>query len=162
MTWPPEFVQRIWSLTLLHTFKLHRRNSSWDLTMKSSSDASRLGVGAQEAQTTDCQQLVSKRTARLTTRQQGSGRNIAFELVLCCGTRGSVLSRAGGPIRSHGRGHRFDTCRAHQRKHLPPARSRRRLPEDLPEGHGQRYCPICSTILPRVCRPAARPSTSRT
>src|SRR6266487_2997148 len=60
---------------------------------------------SQEAQTTDCQQLVSKRTARLTTRQQGAGRNIASELVLCCGMRGPVLSRVDGPIRSHGRGH---------------------------------------------------------
>jgi hypothetical protein len=98
---------------------------------------------SQEAQTTDCQQLVSKRTARLTTRQQGAGRNIASELVLCCGTRGPVLSRVDGPIRSHGRGRRFETFRAHQ------------------ETTGQTRCSGCSAMSWGRCAAPATTSSRR-
>jgi hypothetical protein len=39
----------------------------------------------------------------------------------------------GAALASHGRGHRFETCHAHQHKRPPSLRRSGRLPEDLPE-----------------------------
>jgi hypothetical protein len=60
-----------------------------------------------------CQQLVSNGAVRATTTQQGTTRNVTSELALRAVTYGGALSWLHHAIRSHGRGHRFDTCRAH-------------------------------------------------
>src|SRR6266487_5684715 len=62
-----------------------------------------------------------------------SRRYFDADLGFCSVTEGAVRQHTTGAIRSHGRGHRFDTCRAHQRKHLPRVLLRHGLPEDLPE-----------------------------
>jgi hypothetical protein len=45
----------------------------------------------------------------------------------------------GAALASHGRGHRFETCHAHQHEQSSRPGSQRCLPEDLPENHPSKH-----------------------
>jgi len=54
----------------------------------------------------------------------------ADDLGRCGVTRGAEEQCVGAALASHGRGHRFETCHAHQRKQVPESPSRAWLPAD--------------------------------
>jgi len=88
---------------------------------------------------------------------------IAADLGGCGGWRGGAGSRDEAALASHGRGHRFETCHAHQAKRFPGPRFLGRLPEDLPEDHGLRVLehsqrrPIRAARKPKIRSPALVP-----
>jgi hypothetical protein len=70
------------------------------------------------------------------------------ELGRCGAEHGVGVGRVGAALASHGRGHRFETCHAHQHKQVLTPPSRARLPADCPANHVQcvwkrlECCPI--------------------
>jgi hypothetical protein len=67
------------------------------------------------------------------TTQPRSGR--ILDLGYCGAMRCAAWLHMGPALPSHGRGHRFETCHAHQHKPSSRPGSQRCLPEDLPENH---------------------------
>jgi hypothetical protein len=60
-----------------------------------------------------CQQPVSKPTLRRLAVHHGPGQHHDAHLRFSSAAAGPVRRRASRPIRSHGRGRKFDPCRAH-------------------------------------------------
>jgi len=107
---------------------------------------------------------LSARHPRDAMRSRTSPRPVSAEELGRCGAEDGVGQQCvGAALASHGRGHRFETCHAHQAKRFPGPRFLGRLPEDLPEDHGLRVLehsqrrPIRAARKPKIRSPALVP-----